>query len=230
MKRAGPLAAVGIIVIANAMVLMEVAHNRRGGPVETIRLTERELPVNFRENENSEVSVRLDWRRPPLPAEDDYSWLDRTKLEGIGFDYARALANPLPPPLPRPAFIVLEYNGSAWEKWQSSTKHYQSPDPPPEMYSRLFPIDAARTPEPLMRKYPDHERYLIVKGLVQLRPQPQLQPLIFPMRPESFYVPLPLSRALGRFAGSTSPQSPRYTVTLSYGRNFEPWIVLVGNL
>ena len=83
MRQALPLAAAGVIVVANAVVLLQVAHNRNGGPIETIRLTERELPLNYRENENSEVSVRLNWRGNSRVT-DDYSWLGRTKLEELG--------------------------------------------------------------------------------------------------------------------------------------------------
>lgn len=231
MKR-GLLVAAAVILVTNGVVLTEVARNRSGGPIETIQLTERELPLNFREKENTGVEVRLNWRRFSLGA-DEFSWLDRPKLEGLGFDYMRAMQDPLHPPLPRPAFVALEYNGPAWEKWLNSTQRSKQPfGTQPEMYSRLFPVDVASTPEVLLRKYPDRAKYLIVIGMVQLSPitrQGHLQLLssISQLLPDSIHVPLPLSNPLSLVVG-TDPASPRYTLTLSYGRSFEPWLVTDG--
>jgi hypothetical protein len=207
-----------VILITNGVELMEVERNRAGGAIETIQLTERELPLNFQEQENTGVEVRLNWQRFSFVA-NDYAWLDRTKLEGLGFDYARAMRDPVHPPLPRPAFVVLEYNGPAWEKWLNSARESKRPSgTQPEMYSRLFPVDVASTPEVLLRAYPDRAKYLIVKGVVQLltvtrKEQLQLWPSISQVLPDSIHVPL--------------PPRPRYTLTVAYGRGFEPWLVRV---
>jgi len=228
MRPGGLLIAAAVVVITNGVVLMEVARNRAGAPVETIQLTERELPLNSRQNEDSGLSARLNWR--PFGAFPGvFSWLDQTKLEGLGFNYSKAMRDPQHAPLARQAFIVLEYDGAAWEHLKSA-----SPPTQPDLTSRLIPIDAASRSEPLLRKYPDRDRYLIVKGIVQFlitttsKGQPQLQPFISEVLPESIHVPPPLSDALGRFPGNTNPASPRYTLTLSYGRSFEPWIVSIG--
>ena len=146
-----------------------------------------------------------------------------------GFDYDRAARDPLHPPLPRPAFVALEYNGAAWEKWLNSPQRPKVLGSPLEVHSRLFPVDVAKTPEPLFRKYPARGRYLIVRGVVQLssitrQEQIQLLPSISQILPDSIHVPLPLSNSLDLVVG-TNPSSPRYTVTLSYGRSFEPWLV-----
>jgi hypothetical protein len=227
MRLGGILAAAAVIVITNGVVLLEVARNRAGGAIETIRLTERELPLGFREKENTGVAVGLNWQRLSFVA-NDYPWLDRTKLEGLGFDYAKALRDPQHPPLPRPAFVALEYNGPAWEQWLNSAA---LKDMPNDTYSRLFPIDVARTPEPLLRKYPNREKYLVVRGLVQLsavtrQGQLQLLPSISQLFPAAIHVPSPLSDPLNVMVG-TNPTSPRYTITLSYGRSFEPWVVRI---
>lgn len=234
MSRVGTLASAGIIVITNAVLLLEVAHNRQGSPIETIRLTERELPIGYRQNEDSGVSVNFNWRRFAI-LEDDYSWLDRAKLEGLGFDYARAMREPQRPPLPRPAFVALEFNGPAWEKWlnlaQQSTR---SSVTSPEKYSRLIPIDVATTPDPLLRKYPDRSKYLIVRAVVQLsvvtlrQGQPQIRNPVLQLLPDSIHVPPPMSYALPRLGGPPNLERPRYTLTVSYGRSFEPWVVGIG--
>jgi hypothetical protein len=235
MKPGALLVAAAVVVVTNGVVLLEVARNRAGAPVETIQLTERELPLNFQEKENTGVAVRLDWQRFYPFVEDNYSWLDRAKLEALGFDYARAMREPQRPPLPRPAFVALEFNGPAWEKWLNLAQQSTRPSgTSPEMYSRLIPIDVATTPDPLLRKYPDRRRYLVVKGVIQLffdtsgKRQPPLRPSISQILPGSIHVPPPLSDAAARFAGRTVTQSPRYTLTVSYGRSFEPWLVSIG--
>jgi len=222
MRRGGLLAAAAVIVVTNGVVLLEVARNRAGGAVETIQLTERELPLNSRAKEDTGVAVRLDWQRFNFDT-NEYSWLDRTKLEGLGFDYARALRDPRRPPLPRPAFAALEFEGPAWEKLRDSGQQIN-----PQMRSRLFPVDVASAPEPLLQKYPDRGRYLIVRAVVQLSVNPRdarLQPLISEVLPDTIHVPPPLSDALGGLPSVPNITSPRYTLALSYGRHFEPWLV-----
>jgi hypothetical protein len=233
MRRDGILAAAAVIVITNAIVLIEVARNRSGGPVETIQLTERELPMNVREKEDTGVAVSLNWRRFNFGAH-EFSWLDRPKLEGLGFDYVRAMQDPLHRPLPRPAFVVLEYNGPAWEQWLNSAQQAkQFFGTQPEMYSRLFPVDVASTPEALLRTYPDRAKYLVVKGVVQLsvitrQGELQILPSISQLLPDSIHVSPPISDALANLPMLPNLASPRYTLTLSYGRRFEPWLVSVG--
>ena len=97
MRRRGLLVAAALILVTNAVVLVEVARNRAGAPVETIQLTERELPLNFRGKEDTGVSVSLNGRRF-YSVGDDFSWLNQAKLEELGFDYARALRHPQDPP------------------------------------------------------------------------------------------------------------------------------------
>jgi hypothetical protein len=229
MKRAGLLAAAGIIVLTNAVVLLQVAHNRRDA-VQTIRLTEREAKVIYQSNEDSGVSVNLNWRIFSL-ADFEQAWLDRAKLQALGFDLARTNPDRQYSPLARPAFVVLEYNGAAWEKWLKEAERPIQRDAS-EIASRLIPIDAARTAEPLLQKYSDRGRYLIVKGVIQLTYMgrdvvPPLLPSISQILPDTIHVPPPLSWALPRGVGGPNSTRPRYTLTLSYGRNFEPWIASV---
>jgi hypothetical protein len=242
MRLGGILVAAAVIVITNGIVLIEVARNRAGVPIETIQLTERELPLNFREKENTGVAVRLGWQQRFYFVTNDYSWLDQTKLEGLGFDCARALREPKRSPLPRPAYVALEYGGPAWEQWlkavqqANAVRNFSASGMRTEMSSRLFPVDVAKTPEPLLRKYPDREKYLIVEGVVALsvttfdpvarQPgQARLQPSISEALPDTIHVPAPLSDALGNLTIVPNAASPRYTLTLSYGRHFEPWLV-----
>jgi hypothetical protein len=101
--------------------------------------------------------------------------------------------------------------------------------------TRLFVADASKDEEALRRKYPDPRRHLIVRALVNSvlvgGPNPrtgvdrpyQWGGYVEQVRPPEIHVPLPYSRELA----GLSPQqggAPRYSVTLHYGHNLEPWI------
>ena len=117
MKRAGLYLGVAVILITNAITLIGVSGNRAGDPFETIELTERELPTQASEEEDSGVMLRLvvsthagTVPNPPL---------DRAKLEELGFRF------PIAPPasgtdldlLLRTAYVALEYDGLVWHQW-----------------------------------------------------------------------------------------------------------------
>jgi hypothetical protein len=238
MKSRGLLFAAALIVGTNAIVLLGVARNQAGPPLVTIQLTERELPREPHGKEDSGVSLRLQWQRFGSAYLDQYAWMDRTKLEELGFDCQAALRDPKHLPLERPAFLALEYDGPAWEQWQKAMekepKVVHSYDS--TMESRLFVVDGAKQPEPLFERYKDRKLYIVVRGVVRVsvvnrdpvtrRPGPdRLQASVSRLLPESIHVPMSLAGALQNLATDTIPASPRYTVTLSYGRRFEPWIV-----
>jgi len=219
MKKPGLLLAAAVVILSNALVLFGVARNRAGAPVETIQLTQRELPKGFSEKEDTGVSLRFSWNVIPG---DENSWLDRAKLETLGFDTAAALRDTKHPPLPRPAYIALEYNGPAWERWvqmMQSTKvfHPLAGDTQP----RLLAIDAAKSPDGLLQKYSDQQKYLIVRGVIRAfvntgRGSKQLYGSVSEILPQDIHVPPSLSTAFS---------TPSYTVTLAYGHRFEPWVI-----
>jgi hypothetical protein len=230
-KTKGLLLAGTVVVVTNAIVLLGIARNQDGQPLETIQLTERELPLEPHGKEDSGLSLRLQWQRFGSPNNDQYAWLDRMKLEELGFDRQAALRDPKRPPLERPAFLALEYNGPTWEQWLKAIEKDPNAVRPDAstMNSRLFVIDAARRPEQLLEKYRDPGRYVIVRGLIYVavvnwdqatrKPGPsRLQASVSRLLPESIHVPPSLS-------GGLPGLGPSYTVTLSYGRRFEPWIV-----
>ena len=231
MKAHGLLLAGAFILVTNAIVLLGVVRNRTAPPLETIQLTERELPREPHDKEDSGLSLRLQWQRFGFPYIEQYAWLDRTKLEELGFDCQAALRDPKHAPLERPAFLAMEYNGPTWEEWLKAmenqpkdVRRYTSP-----LNSRLFIVNAAKRPEALFEKYRERERYVIVRGLIHVavvnwdpatrKPGPdRLQGSVSRLLPESIHVPPSLSAGLASLG-------PSYTVTLSYGRRFEPWIV-----
>lgn len=127
------VAAAGLVVLVNAVVLAGVAWNRAGEPEARLTLTERELRLerDTRREENSGVSLAfvtndlrtaLDepWRHP------GDAWLGAGTLAALGFD-----VRPLPDddgdqPARRPGrqperrgYVVLQLGGSAWAAWEA---------------------------------------------------------------------------------------------------------------
>ena len=224
----GLLVAAAIIIVSNAIVLVGVARNRAGVPVQTIQLTHRELPTGYREKEDTGVSLRLNWSQYGIIYPEQNSWLNQAKLESIGFDTAAALRDAKHQPLARPAYVVFEYNGPAWEQWlqkAQQTKFAGSPSIT-DTQSRLFAVDAAKTPETLLLKYPDRSKYLIVRGVIRAfvntwdpiarKAANRLEGSVSEALPQNIHVPPPLANTFAR--------TP-YIVTLAYGRRFEPWVV-----
>ena len=123
MNGKGLVPAIAIILVSNAWLLTGAGFNRRGGPIQSIRLTERELALETEESDNSGVILRLVWRIPPrenIPTRPFGGVaFDSEKLKELGFDCSLSDENSphfrLPPP--REVFLALEYEGSAWQSW-----------------------------------------------------------------------------------------------------------------
>jgi hypothetical protein len=183
-----------LVVAVNAVVLAGVTRNRAGSPEGTLTLTERELPLvaGLDAEENSGVSLRLDWR----PYGDDWGWFGREKLAGTGFDPDLRLRSEeegdrYREPLPRKAFAVLEYDGEAWgqhkakrekelaelsakvEKGAMTAEQAKNERQQIEgdlfAGSRLFVIDVGRDPQELRRRYSDRSRFAIIAAKVGMR-------------------------------------------------------------
>jgi len=126
------LTAALLLLATNAFVLGGVAYNRMSEPLVHIELTERELPSNsyyrYRE-ENSGVSLRLDWQVLESNKDNDYfynsrgfpDWLNEEKLQELGFDVDKLLKQNNDRAFYRSrvgadVFLVLEYNGAAYQQ------------------------------------------------------------------------------------------------------------------
>lgn len=183
MRRRGWLIAGALVLLTNLVVLLGVARNRSGEPEAVIELTERELPIAHHRDEDTGMSLRVDygevWR---------LDWLDRSKLQDLGFDCSA-------PPnaeeaefhygkqLPRHGFLVFENDGEAWQRWleeqreeleqaiqkaergeveQSVLEKQRNNFETERMtHSRLFPVDAGRDPDVLRKRHPERDRFLI---------------------------------------------------------------------
>jgi hypothetical protein len=249
MKRTGLIFAVAVVLASNGIALIGVERNRAGGSVETIELTERELPLLNTDQENSGVGLTLQSFGQSTWMADKA--LDRDKLEKAGFDFrvpARKSDKDLAP-LPRVAYVVLEYGGEIWERRlqqeenekgqsQSSARRFGvtgNLERDRMTVSRLVPVDVAKSMLDLRRLYPDESKYLIVRAAIVAWLEEVKDPVtqavksrnwvgrVSEILPSYINVPLPYARLLSPLKPQTG-QAPRYTVTLKYGRNLEPWV------
>lgn len=202
-----------LLLLTNIVTLAGVVYNRSGEPEARITLTERELsPPYYTHEENSGFALQLVWRNPSNQTNDQYlyysrpvlysgygnspDWLDRDKLEMLGFDTAEVLRNGdererRKLTVPREAYMVLEYDGAAYQQalaraQAAIVKDRASLAAKPEdetlqkrlekaeqwlafertENSRLFAVDVGLDPSLLRQQYSDRSRFIIAKGLV----------------------------------------------------------------
>lgn len=182
-------AALAFVLVVNAWVLAGAAWNRAGTPEAALELTERELPLSrhFRSDENSGLALSLELCHG-CPGRD---WFDEEKLSALGFDpegVRKQDGARRKWPLPRYAYIVLEYNGPAWEaalqqrrRELETLREQGEPDPGKiedaeerlrrmeKRDSRLLAVDVGSDPEALRRRYGDNSRYLIAPAEIGMQ-------------------------------------------------------------
>ena len=223
MKRAGLLGALALVVLVNAAVLGGVAWNRLGPLDASLRLTERELPIEWdfdAAEEDTGLALELnvnDWRVS--------HWLGEAKLRELGFrteEYGWTKKQPL-----QKVYLVLEFNGPAW---LAAVKEW-TPDP---AASRLMAVDAGQDARVLRQRYADPNRYLILAAEVGMEfvhspkdDRPTAEGFIKLLNPR-VHVPLQhraaLEAAVGDKAWLPRMKAPRYEVVLNVGARHEPWI------
>jgi hypothetical protein len=191
------------------------------------------------------------------------SWLDADKLAALGFNLPPLPdefdAQRRSPPA-REAWLALEIDGPAYahsvqvaQDQLAAAQRVLDANPEDtqqrfrvdtardllrqadEEWSRLFVIDAGRDPAALRARYPDRERYAIVRGRVRPvveAPDPgnpqrrEWRGLVQDVSVATVHVPLALRAAFEASPGDAwQPSQARYEVTLAWGRRGEPWIV-----
>ncbi|MGE3189585.1 MAG: DUF4824 family protein, partial [Vicinamibacterales bacterium] len=164
-----PAALVVAIVAGYAGV---AAYNRGGAPVSVITLTEREmaLPWGSVEAPGDEPNLRLrlvvdehgedvlDWM----------NWLTPERLTELGFDLSTPIGSPDAPrvygrALPRPAWVVLEYDGPAWEA--RALRPAAIAAGVRSAGSRLVPVDAGLDVDALTARYRDGRHLVVGAGV-----------------------------------------------------------------
>jgi hypothetical protein len=188
------------------------------------------------------------------------AWLDRAKMEELGFRTTGAASaeggrSPYEKQLPRDVLIVLEMDGPAWQRYIQAGRDQlareeartASPDEKGAVArlrnardtlerellggSRLFAVDAGLDAAALRAKYPDRERYAIVRG--------QIRPMIFKRGEERYTgmltdvsaskinVPLEFRQAIpdvpDRYQPNAADRAP-FEATIAFGKRFEPWV------
>jgi hypothetical protein len=97
MKRPGLWLGLALILVTNAFVLTGVAYNHSTEPEAVIQLTERELDLSYSVEENTGISLRLEWHQPgsgTYARVEVPGWLDQAKLESLGFDCSTHMTDP----------------------------------------------------------------------------------------------------------------------------------------
>ena len=243
MKR-GLLLSLALPPLVTAIVLIAVAFNRAEA-LAPIVLTERELSLRPRTDDNSVATLFLQWQH----STGRDSWLDCAKLGTLGIEcdvpatqtdaprhYARML--------PRRVFVAFELGGAAWEKLMAErareialAPRRDVPVRPPadddfrERSSRLVAVDADRDAAVLRHRYPDSSRYLVTAAVVHpvlmapVKEQSYIVGTVNRVDPGELHVPTELAARLPRArVGSYSESRPRYRVFVRYGRRLEPWV------
>ncbi|EJM53220.1 DUF4824 family protein [Pseudomonas sp. GM48] len=191
-RRHSFIAGVGLILIANVIVLVGVIYNRSGVPDSVLKLSQRELQVPYsgRWNaDNSGMSLKLLLRSTgPLNVggsgeEGNAALFGKVKLAELGFDVSAPIdteqgRSRLRKQRSRQVFLVLEFNGRAYQQAVELAKKIEVDElnkkQPTTLAreqnasSRLFIVDAGVNRETLRAKYPDTAQYSIVRGQIRL--------------------------------------------------------------
>ncbi len=191
-------------------------------------------------------------------------WLDKAKLTALGFDVSKPENTPqgrmhYDKLLPKEVFLVLEFDGPAYRtalgrvrerlqkeetllKANAGKKEFEerAKNAKRELYqeerinSRLFVIDTGLDVAGLRTKYPDRNRYAIVRGqiqprLVEYNRKFKVEGYISGLSIDQIQVPAiyrrvfePLLKSVqaNRYDAAVSP----YEVSVAFGKRLEPWI------
>jgi hypothetical protein len=249
MKKTSLLVSAAIILVSNAFALLHAMRNRAGAPDAEITLTQRELRYSnsYADDDDSGVTLYLQWTDPgnfpwQLDVEKPTVWLDRSKLQQLGFACAVNPNNPAAGRYyqrqrSRRVFVALEYDGSAWRTWEeaheraaaeqrarSQFKNWTDYSPRP---SHLVAIDADLDPVKLRARHPDRAAVSIMPMVVGITLDPQRSKQVIgriQQLPSSIHVPRPFSDEFRKAAKAAGKKDLSYRVHLRYGASFEPWI------
>ena len=228
MRRFGICLALALVVVVSGVVLVGVYFNRHGQPDADMNLTERELSLGPMDEENSVVTLHLNWR---APVGDKSDWFGPDKLKDVGFDCDVPASAPearmrYAKMLPRKAFAVFEYAGAAWKAHLAKEREQlaelasglaegtvtrkqletaqRSLEWDEVAGSRLYVVDVGKDPRKLRGRYNDAKRYIVAPVLVRLQldaPLGKLTGSIEKVLSDTVQVPADMVRGLGKLGG-----------------------------
>lgn len=191
-------------------------------------------------------------------------WFGETKLAELGFETDRynpgvGKEASLPRPLPRRAYLVLEMDGAQYrevltrveqEERKARRKYELEPDNSRLQSlweqnnanleeerlsrSRLFVVDAGLDTVKLREKYPERDRYIIVKGVVRMffwhGEQKKLAGQVERILNQKIHLPTEHHHLFEQLDGyrvysSSARKPPRYKAQIAYGSRLEPYLV-----
>lgn len=228
--------------------LLSCAAWNRGETRQRITLTERELSLpwqwrNATEEDDAQLRLPIEWQRRDSPL-DERTWLTEDKLRALGFDVSVPIGAPEASraygrALPQIAWVVLEYDGAAWQEMERRRRlRTNVPEPRYAVApSRLVAIDAGRDREALARRYAEASP-LILPAIFQMAyipPDAPGGPLMYGyvrrLVVNDLNVPRRLRAALDDLRGSdaasmleTVDPAPRFEIDLAVGRSGYPWV------
>lgn len=190
------------------------------------------------------------------------AWLTGEKLRSLGFDVSTAVTefevDSRATEPSRDVFLVVEYDGAAYQGVlehcrkrlqraiaETGTSVAQEPpearvraakerlDGEERSESRLFVIDASLDAAALRARYPERDKYAIVRGRIELvfgtLSKSSVLGRVAGLEIESIRVPYAHRSIVEPFVEGGSyadtPNDPRFAATVSFGQRFEPWIV-----
>jgi hypothetical protein len=249
MKRKAVIWGLTVLIVSDGALLLRVSAERARAPLQTLQLTERELPMALRGPEDSSMSLRLAWRSPffrarnSRPAAEKDATFNEEKLLSLGFrcgtpdsksPYFRY-------PQHRPAYVVLARREDSAETAPkgnpvvfTSGSSIPRGDGGPAANSdpsSLVVVAAFANLKELRAVYPESQQHMAVRGVVgafqdhdgSSASEPHWIGRVTELLPYEIYVPLPFAGELNRLTGRRGVP-PRYTVTLHYGASMEPWV------
>jgi hypothetical protein len=218
--------------------LASVSRNRSGGR-EAIVLSEREVFLSARTDDNTTAKLFLSWQAPSMRRN---TWFNAGKLAQLGFD-TRTEGSELrnQRQLPREVFVVLELDGPAWRAFLEERLAEVGPpraersivDELADKGSRLVVVDAELDAAVLESRYPDARRYLITAGtaraqVVSMPKEPSyVVGTIDRIMPRQIHLPREWAAQLPPYDPREGSVSARFDLDVRYGLNYEPWVTAI---
>lgn len=241
------LVVAALVLLLTVGTLFGAAAWNRGGEIQSIVLTERELALpwwwtNDPRDARGPLRLTFEWERRGNPQE-ARTWLNDMKLRELGFTTgvpagAPEAADFYNRSLPRRAWVAFEFDGPAWRAIEQRLALVRDGDRIIARASRLVPIDAAVERDLLLRRY-QGQPVLVLPAVIALRydnPPTQgpsvwgtVTALVSPAVtvPRRFHERLRPLRPSGLPPSGMPPPEPvdpRYEVVLGVGRLGAPWL------